>query len=68
MDKGLKHAPYNKFKGFMAENQIRYSDIGKLIGVSASTVSQKVNGYSDFYLSEQKMIKKKYGATNDIFL
>lgn len=68
MQRKKVHEPYNKFKGFAREKGITYEDIGKLIGVTPSTVSMKVNGYSDFYLSEQKLINKQYDAIDDIFL
>lgn len=40
--KKLIHEPYNKFKGFMRENGIIYSHIAELLGVTPTTVSQKV--------------------------
>ena len=50
--KKLIHEPYNKLKGFMRENGIIYSHIAELLGVTPTTVSQKVNGQSDFTVSE----------------
>lgn len=61
------HAPYSKFKGFLREQGLSYRDIADLIGVTVSTVSMKVNGYSDFYLSETEAIKSKYNVERDIF-
>lgn len=66
-NKRLIHEPYNELKGFAVAKGITYADIARLLGITTTTVSQKINGYSDFYLSEQKLIKKTYGATNDIF-
>lgn len=68
MRRKMIHEPYNRLKGFAREKGITYEDIGKLIGVTPSTVSMKINGYSDFYLSEQKLISKQYNAQGDIFL
>lgn len=66
--KELIHEPYNKFKGFAREKGITYSDIAALLGITPTTVSMKINGYSDFYLSEQKLLGKAYGADSNIFL
>lgn len=63
----LLHSPYNKLKGFMREKGIVYAEIANLIGVTPTTISQKINGQSDFSLSEAELIKKTYGAGDDIF-
>lgn len=63
----LIHKPYAKFKGWLRENGIIYDDIARLIGTSTPTVCAKINGQSDFLLSETKIIKKKYHLTDDIF-
>lgn len=63
----LIHKPYAKFKGWLRENGLVYKDIADLIGVSVVTVSAKVNGQSDFLLSEIKIIKRKYNLTDAIF-
>jgi hypothetical protein len=44
-----------------------YKDIADLIGVSIVTVSAKVNGQSDFLLSEIQIIKSRYNLKDDIF-
>lgn len=61
------HEPYDKFKGWLRENKLVYQDIANLLGISVPTVSAKINGDSDFLLSEVKMIKKHYKAEEDIF-
>lgn len=61
------HAPYDKFKGFLREKRLTYCDIANLLGLSVGTVSQKVNGNSDFYLNEMKIIKEAYNPEDDIF-
>lgn len=65
--KKIVHEPYNKLKGFLYEKGITYDNVAHLIGVTASTVSMKINGYSDFYLSEQRLIKKEYGVDENFF-
>lgn len=62
------HEPYTKFKGWARGNSIKYEDIAKLLGLTISTVSQKVNGHSDFFISEIDKIITEYGVTCDIFL
>ena len=47
MTKEKIHEPYKKFKGFIREKGITYNDIAHLLGITTSTVSMKVNGYSD---------------------
>lgn len=64
----MMHEPYQKLKGFMRERSIVYADIAELLGVTPTTVSLKVNGQSDFSLSEAKLIKATYGASDDIFM
>lgn len=66
--KNLVHKPYNKFKGFIRENSLTYKDIASSLGLTTSTVSMKINGHSDFYLSEIALLKSKYGLSDDIFL
>lgn len=61
------HNPYDKFKGWLLENHITYADLAELLGLNIATVSAKINGTSDFSLSEVKLLKSKYGLPNDIF-
>lgn len=68
MNKNLKHPPYNKFKGFLKENEIKYKDIASYLGITTSTLSQKINGKSDFLLGEIKLIKNKFNVTDEFFL
>lgn len=63
-----KHPPYNSFKGFLAERGMTYKDIADLLGISVTAVGAKVNGKSDFSLSEALAIKKKYQPDREIFL
>lgn len=62
------HEPYNNFKGFIRANGLTYKDIASTLGITISTVSMKINGYSDFYLNEIALLKNKYGAPDNIFL
>lgn len=66
--KMVVHEPYNRFKGFALEKGITYADIAEVIGVTPTTVSLKINGHSDFYLSEYKLLQQKYNVSEEIFL
>lgn len=62
------HAPYMKFKGWLRANSLTYSDIANLLNCNIGTVSQKVNGDSDFYMFEIEKIVSEHGADYSIFL
>ena len=61
------HAPYNKFKIWLKDNKIRYAMIAELLGITETSVMYKINGQSDFLLSEVQIIKSTYHLTDDIF-
>lgn len=61
------HKPYTKFKGWLRSNDLTYNDVAELLGLSIATVSAKINGQSDFLLSEIRMIRKEYNLESDIF-
>ena len=62
------HKPYEKLKTVLRENNITYAEIAKELGVSESSVSKKINGVSDFYLSEVDILLEKYGIYTEVFL
>ena len=62
------HKPYLKFKGWLKANSLTYKDLGELLGLSTATVSAKINGQSDFLLSEVQTIKSFYNLDDTIFL
>lgn len=61
------HKPYQKFKGWLRSENLVYKDIADFLGVSIQTVTAKVNGQSDFTLSEIKAMNSNYNLSNDIF-
>lgn len=67
MKKRKIHPPYNKFKIWLKDNQKKYSDIAELLGITETSVMLKINGQSDFWLSETQRIKYAYHLTDDIF-
>jgi len=66
MNKKL-HQPYVKFKIWIKENNLNYNKIGDFLGISAVAVCRKINGQSDFTLSEINALKKEYALKSDIF-
>lgn len=47
-----KHAPYIKLKRTFAAKGITYKAVAEVISKTEATVMCKINGSSDFYLSE----------------
>lgn len=68
MTKQKIHEPYNRLKGVLRERGLTYSDAAKTLGISETAVGFKINGTSDFYVSEVETLCSKYGFTVDIFL
>lgn len=62
------HKPYSKLKGALKEREITYGDIAKVLSVSETSISNKINGQSDFSLCEVICLKEYLNAGNDIFL
>lgn len=63
----LKHKPYMKLKGKMKENNIIANDLAHLLNISSTAVLQKINGQSDFFLSEATKIVNEYNWEYEIF-
>lgn len=61
------HKPYAKFKGWIRENGLNYQEIADFLGLNLATVSNKINGQSDFSLSEINALRKKYNLSSEIF-
>lgn len=57
-----------KLKGKMRERNIITDDLAKLLNLSTTSVLQKINGQSDFFLSEATKIVLEYNWDYDIFL
>lgn len=65
--KSKVHAPYTALKRALAGAGVTYKMVAELIGVSENTVQLKINGSSDFYISEQKKICEKWAINTDVF-
>lgn len=62
-----KHAPYTAFKNAIAGKGLTLKDVAEVINVTESTLSLKISGGSDFYLSEIKAICEAFGFDSSIF-
>lgn len=62
-----KHAPYTKFKRLLAARGITYKEVAKVIHTTEATVMCKINGDSDFTISEMKAICVTFGIDIAIF-
>ena len=58
----------NKLKGLMAEHGERQEDIAKLLNIHITTVNFKLQGKSEFKLSELKTLAEHYKVDINIFL
>lgn len=62
------HSPYNRLKGILKEKGITYGDVAKILNISETAVSYKINGLSDFYISQVDILQKHYGFNLNVFL
>lgn len=62
-----KHPPYVKLKRLFAAREITYKDVAKVIQTTEATVMCKINGDSDFSISEMKTICATFGIDPGIF-
>jgi transcriptional regulator with XRE-family HTH domain len=62
------HPPYDKLKGLLTERGLTYRGVASLLGISITSVGQKINGTSDFLLSEAEAIKREYKLERDVFM
>lgn len=57
-----------KFKGWLAEHNIKQGEIAKLLEQSLTATNMKINGKYDFKVSEVRLLCKTYGVDANIFL
>jgi len=67
LNKRINHQPYNKLKGKFKEKELTYKDVAKMLSCSETAISHKMNGISDFSISEAKIIMSAVGVKEDIF-
>lgn len=56
---------YNKLKGLMAEYHITQEKLAKKLEMSITTLNFKINGKSDFTVTEAKVISNLLKKTMD---
>lgn len=60
--------PNLKFKGYMAENGIKQSEIAELLKIDPANVNLKINGKQPFTFEQVKTLCIRYGiSANDYF-
>ena len=62
-----KHEAYIKFKRQLLVKGVTYKEVAKIINTTEATVMCKINGTSDFYISEMRAICETLGIETDIF-
>ena len=61
------HKPYRKLKGVLREKELTYADVSKLLNITETAVGFKINGTSDFYISEVLAMRNAYAIETDVF-
>ncbi|MDP4160340.1 MAG: helix-turn-helix transcriptional regulator [Bacillota bacterium] len=54
--KKIKHLPYLKLKGLLAEKDLTQKYLAELLGLSPVTINQKINGSLEFTYTEVETI------------
>lgn len=67
VQKTLKHKPYSKLKGCLAEKGVTQKDIAKIVNISHVALNKKINGSSDFTYSEVEIICNFLKESTEIF-
>ncbi len=62
-----KHAPYTAVKRWLAGHGITYKDLAQVINCAEPTITIKLNGGSDFFITELMMICNKFGMDPALF-
>ncbi len=62
-----RHAPYKAVKYALAGKGVTYRDVAEILDLDVSTVTEKLNGGSDFYISQIKTICETFGFEYAIF-
>lgn len=56
-----------RFKGYMAEHDIKQSEIADILGIKRENVNAKVNGKQDFTMAQVRRLCQYYGISADDF-
>ena len=58
---------YPKVKGYLVEHGIKQKDVAKLLGMTVTTVNNKLNGIGDFSMKDVRIMCKKLGISSELF-
>lgn len=64
--KRLKHLPYLKLKGLLAEKDLTQKYLAELLGLSPVTINQKINGALEFTYTEVETICSELEVSTEI--
>lgn len=60
---------YSKLKGLMVEKRITQQELVQILKITASALNFKINGRSDFSVTEAKLVSSFFGKTiEEIFI
>ena len=60
---------YSKLKGLLVEENLTQQELAQILKISVSTLNFKINGKSDFSVTEAKMVSNFLGKTiEEIFI
>ena len=54
---------YSKLKGLMVEKRITQQELALILKITASALNFKINGRSDFSVTEAKLVSSFFGKT-----
>ena len=60
-----KRKPFVKVKARLVEKGLRQADLAKRMGISPQSLNHKLNGFSDFWLSELEQIAEILDIKDD---
>ena len=58
---------YPKVKGYLVEHGIKQKDVAKLLGMTVTTVNNKLNGIGDFSMKDVRIMCEKLGIGSELF-
>lgn len=60
---------YSKLKGLMVEKRITQLELAEILKITGSALNYKINGKSDFTVTEAKVVANFFGKTiEEIFV
>ncbi|WP_160686219.1 helix-turn-helix transcriptional regulator [Clostridium sp. C2-6-12] len=60
---------YSKLKGLMVEKRITQQELAEILKITGSALNYKINGKSDFSVTEAKLVSSFFGKTiEEIFV